>query len=318
MSRRRKRGKSRKKLVYGIIAVIFILLCFATYSFLNQPNQTDETNGNQLSYEAAIVDHLSFRNQTKNETFKESSISILEAAGFDVTYYPGEDITVNFYRTLISHNNGLIVLRVHSAIIGNSTRLGLFSSELFDESKYDTPSAPYYDDIVNAKPQRIVKAYFPDDPTQYFAISPEFVEKYGDFQNTTVIMMGCDGLKYSTMAEAFRRKGAKICVGWDGLVSTPHTDHATIGLLQHLTLGNTVDEAIENAMSEVGPEETYFQDQGYNSTLKYYPIAAGGYKIKNTLGISDIDIVETNTVLVKKRKELNQTSQRKLFVQRSF
>jgi hypothetical protein len=305
MSRRKKRKKSRRKLIYGIIVVLFILLCFAAYSFLNQPNQTDETNGNHLSYEAAIVDHLSFREETKNETLKDSSISILEAAGFDVTYYPGEDVTVNFYRTLISHNYGLIVLRVHSAIIGNSTRLGLFTSEPFNESKYDTPSAPYYDDIVNAKPQRIVKAYFPDDPTQYFAISPEFIEKYGNFQNITVIMMGCDGLKYSTMAEAFRGKGAKICVGWDGLVSTLHTDHATVCLLQHLTLGNTVDEAIENTMSEVGPEEMYFQDQGYNSTLKYYPVAAGGYKIKHTLGISYTDIVEINTVLVKKETELN-------------
>jgi hypothetical protein len=314
MSRRRKRAKSKKKLIYGIIAVIFILLCFATYSFLNQPNQTDETNGNQFSYEAAIVDHLSFREETKNETFKDSSVSILEAAGFDINYYPGEDVTVNFYRNLFSHNYGLIVLRVHSAIIGNSTRLGLFTSELFDESKYDTPSAPYYDDIVNAKPQRIVKAYFPDDPTQYFAISPEFIEKYGNFQNATVIMMGCDGLKYSTMAEAFRRKGAKICVGWDGLVSTPHTDHATTRLLQHLAVENTVNDAVGNTIDEVGREEMYFQDQGYNSTLKYYPIAAGGCKIKNTLGISDIDLMETNTVLVKKRKKLNQTSQRNIFL----
>jgi len=314
MRRRRKRRKSGKKLAYGIIAVLFILLCFATYSFLNQPNQTDESNGNQFSYEAAIVDHLSFREETKNETFKDSSVSILEAAGFDINYYPGEDVTVNFYRNLFSHNYGLIVLRVHSAIIGNSTRLGLFTSELFDESKYDTPSAPYYDDIVNAKPQRIVKAYFPDDPTQYFAISPEFIEKYGNFQNATVIMMGCDGLKYSTMAEAFRRKGAKICVGWDGLVSTPHTDHATTRLLQHLAVENTVNDAVGNTIDEVGREEMYFQDQGYNSTLKYYPIAAGGCKIKNTLGISDIDLMETNTVLVKKRKKLNQTSQRNIFL----
>jgi len=305
MRRRRKRRKSGKKLAYGIIAVLFILLCFATYSFLNQPNQTDESNGNQFSYEAAIVDHLSFREETKNETFKDSSVSILEAAGFDINYYPGEDVTVNFYRNLFSHNYGLIVLRVHSAIIGNSTRLGLFTSELFDESKYDTPSAPYYDDIVNAKPQRIVKAYFPDDPTQYFAISPEFIEKYGNLQNATVILMGCDGLKYSTMAEAFRRKGAKICVGWDGLVSTPHTDYATTRLLQHLAVENTVNDAVGNTMNEVGPEEMYFQDQGYNSTLKYYPIAAGGYEIEHTLGIFDIDIVEINTVLVKKRKKLN-------------
>ncbi len=120
--------------------------------------------------------------------------------------------------------------------------------------------------------------------------------------------MGCDGLKYNTMAEAFRRKGAKVWIGWDGLVSTPHTDHATTRLLQHLAVENTVNDAVGNTMNEVGPEERYFQDQGYNSTLKYYPIAAGGYKIEHTLGISDIDLIETKYGFSEKTKEtkLNQ------------
>ncbi len=294
--RRRKRAKSRKKLIYGIIAVLFILLCFATYSFLNQPNQTDETNGNQLYYEAAIVDHLSFREETKNETFKASSVSILEAAGFDVTYYPGEDVTVNFYKNLVSHNYGLIVLRVHSAIIGNSTRLGLFTSELFDESKYDTPSAPYYDDVLN---ERVVQAYFPDDPTRYFAIAPRFIEKYGNLQNTTIIMMGCDGLKYNKTAEAFIKKGAKVCIGWNGLVSTCHTDHATTRLLQHLVQKDTIGEAVEKTRKEVGTEKTYVSDQGYESELKYYPENAGSYIPKTILRILDIKNLGANAALVK-------------------
>jgi len=187
---------------------------------------------------------------------------VLEAAGFDVTYYSGESVSVDFYRNLVSHNYGLIVFRVHSAIIGTSTDLGLFTSELEDESKYNTPSAPYYDDVVN---KRIVRAYFPDDPTQYFAIAPGFIEKYGNFQNTTIIMMGCDGIKYDAMAEAFRRKGAKICIGWDGLVSAPHTDRGTTCLLQHLAQGNTVAWAVEKTMEEVGP------DPEYESRLKHYP-----------------------------------------------
>ena len=293
--KRRKKEKSRKKLVYGAIAGTFILLCFATYSFLHQPNQTDESNDNQFSYKAAIVDHLSFREETKNETFKNSSIDILETAGFDVSYYPGESVTIDFYKNLVLNNYGLIVFRVHSAIIfglGDNKSLGFFTSQLENESWYDLNS-PYHDDFENS---RIVRGYFPDDPTtHYFAIAPGFIRKYGNFQNTIIIIMGCDGLKYNVMAEAFIRTRAKVCIGWNGLVGAPHTDHATTRLLQHLTQGNTVKEAVDKTMDEVGP------DQEYESVLKCYPEKSGSYTIKFILGISGMETLRTNTVLAKKR-----------------
>ena len=302
MSRRkeRKKEKSRKKLVYGIIVVIFILLYFVTYFFLRQPNQTDESNDNQFFYKAAIVDHLSFREETKNETFKNSSIDILETAGFDVTYYPGESVTIDFYQNLVrSRDCGLIVFRVHSAIIfnlGDNTSLGFFTSELENESYYD-PTSPYYDDFAKS---RIVRGYFPDDPnTHYFAIAPGFVKRYGNFQNTIIIIMGCDGLKYNVMAEAFKLNGAKVCIGWTGPVGAPHTDRATTRLLQHLTEGNTVEETVDKTIDEIGP------DKEYESVLTYYPENAGSYIIQFTLGISGMETLRINTVLAKEETRLS-------------
>jgi len=306
MRRRRKPRKSRKRLVYGVIAFIFILICVGTYFCLNPSNQTP-TNENPpdqtLPHEAAIVDHLSFREETQNETFKNSSISMLETAGFNVTYYPGENVTVDFYKNLVSHNYGLILLRVHSAIIyglGDNKSLGLFTSELEDESKSNTT---YYDDV---SANRIVRAYFPDDPTtHYFAIAPGFVEKYGNFQNTIIIMMGCDGLKYNPMAEAFIKRGAKVCIGWNGLVSTPHTDNATTRLLQYLVQRNTIREAVNETMKEVGPEKSYVSSQGYESELEYYPKNddVGNYIIQFSLSISGMETLRTNTVLAKEEKK---------------
>ena len=300
MSTIRKRRKNKKNLAYGIVIVALILICIVIYSYLNQSN-SPPSPPDQLPSEAAIVDHLSFREETKNETFKNSSISMLETAGFNVAYYPGESVTVNFYRNLFSKNYSLTVLRVHSAMIGDTEDLGLFTSELLDESKYNNQGAPYYDDVVN---NRIVKAYFPEDPaTEYFAVAPKFIEKYGSFQNTTIIIMGCDGLKYDSMAEAFRRKGAKVCIGWSGLVSTRHTDQATTRLLQHLTQGNTIDEAVEKTMEEVGPEPMYSQDQGYYSILKYYLTAAGNQTIQIKHSISSVNTVKVNTVLMNEEKK---------------
>jgi hypothetical protein len=270
MRRRRKPRKNRKRLAYGLIAATFILVCFLTYFFLHQ------THDNQLSQpRAAIVDQLSFRNETANQTFVNASKKILENANFALDYYRGEEINVTFYKCLFTRGYSLIVFRVHSAIIEELDSLSLFTSEHYDPD--NIPSA-YYEDI---RKNRIVQAYFTEgDPINYFAISPGFVEEYGNFQNAVIIIMGCDGLKNNKMAEAFRREGAGVCIGWDGLVSTPHTDHATVCLLQNLAQGNTVEAAVEKTMREIGPDETYLLNQGYSSKLKHYPSAAGNYTIQ--------------------------------------
>jgi NAD(P)-dependent dehydrogenase (short-subunit alcohol dehydrogenase family) len=88
----------------------------------------------------------------------------------------------------------------------------------------------------------------------------------GKFQGTTIILMGCDGLKSDAMAEAFVQKGAKAVVAWDGLVSPQHTDAAIERLLQHLLKdGLTLQEAVAQTMAEVGP------DPSYESVLRLYP-----------------------------------------------
>ena len=297
MSRRKKHKKSRKRLTYGIIAATLILACFLAYVSLHQSNQTPTDQTSQPK--AAIIDHLSFRNETANQTFVDASKTILEKAGFNVAYYPGENVTVGFYKNLAWQNYGLIILRVHSAIIGNSTELGLFTSEPFNESKYNSPSAPYYYDVLN---KRIVRAYFNEqDPIHYFAIAPGFIEEYATLQDAIVIMMGCDGLRYNTTAQAFITKGAKVCIGWDGLVSVPHTDHATTRLLQHLTQGDTIEMAVNETMNEVGP------DREYNSTLKYHPPTAGSYTIQYTLTISNLDTIKANMILTKEEKKGTKT-----------
>jgi len=294
MSRRSKRKKSRKRLAYGVIVAAFIFACLLAYFFLHQSNQPPSNQTSQPK--AAIVDHLSFRNETANQTFVDASKNILKDVGFDVDYYGGNEVDVTFYKYLLRQGYSLIVLRVHSAIIGNGTELGLFTSEPFNESKFDNEQAPYFLDVYH---KRLVEAYFSEqDPIHYFAIAPGFIEEYGTFQKTVIIMMGCDGLKYNRTAEAFIKKG-KVCIGWDGLVSTLHTDHATTCLLQHLSQGDTIEKAVNKTMNEVGPEKMY------NSTtiLKYYPGAAGSYTIQLVLGISSMDTVKANVVLVKEEKK---------------
>ena len=295
MSRRRGHRKSRKKLTYGAIAVAFILICFLAYLSLHQSDQTAPP-------EAAIVDHLSFTGQP-NETFVNTCINILEDGGLTSAYHKGEDVTVDFYRNLPSCGTRLIILRVHSAIMKVNGEiippplLGLFTSEpyLGAEDAYEK----YREDVEN---DRLVRAFFTEGGAEYFGIVPEFVEESmkGEFENTAIIMMGCEGLgyeglTYTGMAEAFVKKGAKAYISWDGPVGVNHTDQATIQLLQSLILEN---QTIREAVEEIS------QDPEYNSKLDFYPDGVGNDRITNIASVltSTMNIIETSTIYFRSRR----------------
>ncbi len=264
---RMKKRRSRKTLVWGLVCFFFILLiCHALYSFSHLSN----VSAPQASHlKAAIVDQLSL--SQPNQTFIQTSINILETAGFTVDYYKGEEVTVEFYRKLPTHGYSLIILRVHSAITVGSRSLGLFTSETYSKTKY------VYEQLTD----QLVGAKFLNEETVYFGISPLFVvhSTKGTFQNTTIIQMGCEGLAYATMAEAFIQKGAKVYISWSGDVLASHTDQATTGLLEHLvTEKQTIKQAVTETMKEIGP------DPVDDSILLYYPLEVGDQTIENIAG----------------------------------
>jgi hypothetical protein len=191
---------------------------------------------------------------------------LLEQAGYAVDYYPGEEVTVEFYRGLPAHGYDLLVLRVHSGMAKDdgvpTNYVSLFTGEPFSEIFHD---AETWED---AEAGRLGRARQRDGSPEYYSIVPDFIESSmrGRFEGTTVIMMGCDGLRTDTTAEAFVHKGAKAVVGWSGPVSPSHTDAATERLVNHLvTDGLTVEEATARTMAEVGP------DPEYKSRLLVYP-----------------------------------------------
>jgi hypothetical protein len=137
-----------------------------------------------------------------------------------------------------------------------------FTSELFDNGAH----------VQEQMDMRVVWVKFPNNETTYFGITPPFVtgSMEGRFNDTVIISMGCEGLKQTTMAEAFIEKGAKAYISWNGSVSAGHTDRATASLLRHLvTEKQTVQDAVQHTMDDVGPDPTD------NSILTFYPNNAG-------------------------------------------
>jgi hypothetical protein len=223
---------------------------------------------------AAIVDQLN--DSSPNQTFIQTSRSLLNNAGFSVYYYSQAAVDVSFYRTLPSRGFGLIILRVHSALHEESSYLVLFTTEPFDDAK---ASSTYLQDFLS-DPPRLVRARITEDSDPYFGITPSFVSSMnGEFNGAMIIMMGCSGLDaaHTSMADALIKKGARVCTGLDGLVSPPYTDDVTTRLLEKILVENeTVGTAVAEINSEVGPDPTY------NSKLSWYPSQQGDYRFKAT------------------------------------
>jgi hypothetical protein len=263
--------KERERHMTTAILLAFVLSIVAfssyfTYNFLNQPqNQTTNPASSQLK--AAIVDQLSLT--FPNQTFIETATNTLKQAGYSVDYYPREEVTVEFYRNLPTHGYGLIILRVHSSATnpdGTEGPVTLFTSERYDRSKH------VYEQLTD---KLVLVAFSQDEMKEgitYFGINPLFVTQgvNDKFQNTIIIMMGCEGLGNTLMAEAFVEKGAKVYIGWNRPVSASHTDTATTQLLQHFLIEKlTLKHSVQETFKEVG------FDPVYKSLLIYYPTEAG-------------------------------------------
>jgi len=241
--------------------VVFTVLTFYRSDESEQQSAAPTAAGPAAAPRAAIVDQLSLTQP--NPTFVETVTDLLEQAGYTVDYYPGEEVTVEFYRYLPTLGDKLIIFRVHSAQGREDGQLAdwvtLFTADSYDETWYVSEQAQH----------RLSRVSYEEQGPKYFGIMPGFIKSSmeADFQDTTIIIMGCDGLRSDKIAEAFVERGAKAVVAWDGLVSSTHTDAATERLLQHLvTEGLTLQEAIAQTMAEVGPDPVYD-----STTLLLYP-----------------------------------------------
>ena len=235
-----------------------IAAAFLAMSLMGQSSEPKELR-------AAIVDQLALTEP--NPSFSETATRTLQGAGYTVDYYPGEQVTVDFYRELPTHNYDLIVLRNHAA-----RRPDVLASRLPDEAALFTSEAYSRDKYVDEQNTlRLIKASYPGGDEVFFGIRSDFITSSmkGRFHDTTIVLMGCNGLTTSATAEAFIEKGARAVVGWSDLVSAGHTDEATERLIQHLVVDRlTLGEAVQRTNAEVGP------DPAYGSVLRVYPESA--------------------------------------------
>lgn len=262
---RKRRLSSRKKTLYIVtvaVLAVALLVFFSQHPTLTLPQHSEN--------KAAIIDQLD--DTSANTTFRFSMQALLSAHGFAAYYYQAGAVDVNFYRELPSKGFSLIIFRIHSALnnIEGTSELSLFTGEKWDNGKASTT---YLSDVLT---DRVVPVAYHADSERYFGITSRFIKESmnGRLDGSTILMMGCDGLSTTEMAEAFvKDKGAKVYIGWKGPVSAPHTDAAAAYLLTALLQGKSVETAVHETMSNVGA------DPDYGSTFSWYPTQAGNNKL---------------------------------------
>lgn len=258
LSKGKKLFSNKRLAIISMVLVAVIVLGFLLSRFFVQPAEVE------FSFKAAIIDQIGENlpsNPADAHEFNTTVTTLLESAGFNVSYHRSSSITVNFYKGLAKYNYGLIILRAHSALRETETLIDIFTSE-----EFKTDNSYNY----------VTKGNYSWQPGKfYFAITPEFIENLdGVFPKSIVIAMGCWSLKanYKEMAEAFIKKGAKAYIGWTDAVSMSHSDNSTIRFLQYFLANNmTISGAVD--------ECNIISDPDFFGKLDYYPSPIGDYKL---------------------------------------
>ncbi len=270
----REEKKREQRIGLAVTVIILIVNITASGLFVNSmlgsSRQKQETSSTSEP-KAAIVNQLSLT--YPNQTFVQTATNTLAQAGYTTDYYPGEKVTVEFYRNLPTHGYKIVVLRTHSALVStDKPPVTLFTSEPYSQTAYVYEQLRDQVGWVTYRFERDT----PKEPT-YFGISPLFVKDSmnGDFQDSVIVMMGCNGLTYTDMAKAFIERGAIAYVGWKDAVLASHTDSATAHLLQHFLIEKrSLRESVQDTF-EVGC------DPVNENLLTYYPLEAGGRTIED-------------------------------------
>jgi hypothetical protein len=234
----------------GLVAVLVV----AIVAFAAMQGGSDSGSTNHPAKSAVIIDQLQLTQP--NPEFVSNVREVMAQGGYEVDYVQGENVTVDFYRTLPQRGYDLILLRVHAGITtevdaetgekSGTEYVSLFTGEPYDASRYSQEQL-----------NRLGKATYTDGGDPLFGIGPAFVEDSmdGNFGGATVVMMGCDGLRSQRTAQAFLDRGADAFVSWSKPVSAPHTDAATDKLLRRLVIdGLSLEDAVAATATEVGPD----------------------------------------------------------------
>jgi hypothetical protein len=247
----------KNKLFIALIAIIVFLSGLCLFNSCAKQETIVESK-------AAIIDQL-FTLQP-NQDFIDQNTKLLAASGYKVDVYRGDEITVDFFRSIANSGYRIIIFRAHAGLLGSEgktiSRTCVFTNESYTETKH----------IPEQLSGKLAKARINEDFPWVFAVGADFIkhETKGKFDRTVIIMMGCSTAYIDDLARSFIDKGASVYTGWNASIGLEYVDNTTTLLLKKLLAEkNAIDDAVAATIKEAG------QDPDFGGSLRYYPQEAG-------------------------------------------
>jgi hypothetical protein len=253
MAPKRKKSNRRRNLSLILAVAMFMAVIFMMSNHSQEEAQRPQPTA--LIYDPLI-------NNPASTGFTGACSKLLATSGFRVEVVSGRPVTVESIRS--PRPASLVIYRVHSSVFEGG--VWFFTGEPYSNSVY----------VLEQLANEVHIGRTSRDANYTFAVEARFVQRYmkGRLNGAVVVLMGCDGLAAQDLTEAFIGAGAIAYVSWDGPVTLPHTDAATLAFVEGLAgLGMNVEDAIHYAEEKVGPAIPY------NSYMVFYPKEVSGLKL---------------------------------------
>ncbi len=208
--------------------------------------------------------------------YVDSVLGLLRGLGFNVTFVDSSNASVSVLSRELNGGYKLIILVTHGGVarVDGRSIVGLFTDEDYSPMKYVGLVEEGY--LARGVP-------YLDRSRSVFVFTPKYIARFvSGVKGSVILAFGCKTLYNPSMAEAFIARGARVYVGWTGLVSVKEN---YVGLELFLKKFLAENATVNEAVSYVNE---YLLEKGYggSSLLYYYPPSAGGLRFRDILGAS--------------------------------
>jgi hypothetical protein len=239
--RKPRSRRFRNTLILGFLGIIILAACIFSINWLSASQQDEDANGN--GSRAAILDGL--YDKSPNATLTETMKQYLSNSGYTVDNYRGTNVTIDLLKNIGGYK--VLILRLHSGVTKDGW-LYIYSGEKYTQDKY------VFEQLAGDVKRGNT---FDESEAPYFALNSKFLGELAsdDLDGTTLILMGCNGSANEFVVQDFFQKGIKAYVSWDGYVDLPHSDKATLRLVEAIySEGLSPQAAVEKVNNEVGSD----------------------------------------------------------------
>lgn len=143
--------------------------------------------------------------------------SDLQSAGYSSTYYKNTQVTISLIETKL--DSGVVFNRGHGGYDSSTRQVIICSGERWNESKYTYEQNQGW----------VIRAwiYYSGQYYDFFTYTPGLISHYySNLPNSLIYMESCEGLKNSSMADAWLDAGAGAYMSWTKSVLVVDGDNA--------------------------------------------------------------------------------------------